>query len=241
MLPWIWLGLCILISSTVEAITGFGSIVIALSLGALLLPIAGMLPVLVPLNIFMTGTIAWKNRHHIDRAFLLKLVLPLMAAGTMAGYFLRPWLGESLLKMLLGALIIWFASRELWRLIKHVPSHRHPPWLSRILTFGAGITHGLFASGGPLLVYAMAGKHLDKGSLRATLVTVWFSLNLGLTVAFLIDRTLIPALPRVAMYLPVLATGYFLGEFLHHRLDERRFRQLVYVMLILTGLALIVR
>ncbi len=241
MLPWIWLGLCILISSTVEAITGFGSIVIALSLGALLLPIAGMLPVLVPLNIFMTGTIAWKNRHHIDRAFLLKLVLPLMAAGTMAGYFLRPWLGESLLKMLLGALIIWFASRELWRLIKHVPSHRHPPWLSRILTFGAGITHGLFASGGPLLVYAMAGKHLDKGSLRATLVTVWFSLNLGLTVAFLIDGTLIPALPRVAMYLPVLATGYFLGEFLHHRLDERRFRQLVYVMLILTGLALIVR
>src|SRR5699024_7224088 len=70
MLPWIWLGACILISSTVEAVTGFGSIVIALSLGALLLPIASMLPVLVPLNIFMTGTIAWKNRRHIDRALL---------------------------------------------------------------------------------------------------------------------------------------------------------------------------
>jgi len=241
MLPWIWLGLCILLSSTIEAITGFGSIVIALSLGALLLPITSMLPVLVPLNIFMTGTIAWKNRHHIDQALLLKLVLPLMAAGTLAGYFLRPWLGESLLRTLLGALIIWFAARELWRLIKHVPSHRHPPWLSRILTFAAGITHGLFASGGPLLVYAMAGKHLDKGGLRATLVTVWFSLNLGLTVAFLLDGTLIPALPRVASYLPVLAAGYLLGEFLHHRLDERRFRQVVYTMLIATGMALMVR
>jgi uncharacterized membrane protein YfcA len=241
MLPWIWLGVCILVSSTVEAITGFGSIVIALSLGALLLPIASMLPVLVPLNIFMTGTIAWKNRHHIDKAFLLKLVLPLMAAGTIAGYVLRPWLGETLLKTLLGALIVWFASRELWRLIRHVPSHPHPPWLSRVLTFTAGITHGLFASGGPLLVYAMAGKHLNKGGLRATLVTVWFSLNLGLTVAFLLDGTLVPALPRVAAYLPVLATGYFLGEFLHHRLDERRFRQVVYVMLIVTGAALILR
>lgn len=241
MLPWIWLGLCILLSSTIESITGFGSIVIALSLGALLLPITSMLPVLVPLNIFMTGTIAWKNRHHIDQALLLKLVLPLMAAGTLAGYFLRPWLGESLLRTLLGALIIWFAARELWRLIKHVPSHRHPPWLSRILTFAAGITHGLFASGGPLLVYAMAGKHLDKGGLRATLVTVWFSLNLGLTVAFLLDGTLIPALPRVASYLPVLAAGYLLGEFLHHRLDERRFRQVVYTMLIATGMALMVR
>lgn len=241
MLPWIWLGICILIASTVEAITGFGSIVIALSLGALLLPIAGMLPVLVPLNIFMTGTIAWRNRHHIDQALLLKLILPLMAAGTLAGYFLRPWLGESVLRMLLGVLIIWFASRELWRLIKHVPSHRHPPWLSRLLTFAAGITHGLFASGGPLLVYAMAGKHLNKGSLRATLVTVWFSLNLGLTVAFLLDGTLIPSLPRVATYLPVLAAGYFLGDFLHHRLDEHRFRQVVYVLLIVTGVALVVR
>src|SRR5699024_3877336 len=111
MLPWLWLGACILLSSTIEAVTGFGSIVIALSLGALLLPIASMLPVLVPLNIFMTGTIAWKNRHHIDKALLLKLILPLMAAGTLAGYLLRPWLGESLLKTLLGVLIIWFAAR----------------------------------------------------------------------------------------------------------------------------------
>jgi hypothetical protein len=239
--PWAWLGICILAAATVEAITGFGAIVIALSLGALLLPVSSMLPVLVPLNIFMTGTIAWKNRQHIDKALMLKLLLPLMAAGTLTGYCLRPWLGEDLLKALLGALIVWFAARELWRLLRHVPSRRHPPWLSRTLTFAAGITHGLFASGGPLLVYALAGSHLDKGSLRATLVTVWFSLNLGLTSAFLLDGTLMPALPRVATYLPVLATGYFLGEFLHHRLDERRFRQVVHLVLIITGTALIVR
>jgi len=241
MLPWLWLGACILLSSTIEAVTGFGSIVIALSLGALLLPIASMLPVLVPLNIFMTGTIAWKNRHHIDKALLLKLILPLMAAGTLAGYLLRPWLGESLLKTLLGVLIIWFAAREFWRLLRNVTTPPHPPWLSRSLTFAAGITHGLFASGGPLLVYAMAGRQLHKGSMRASLVTVWFSLNVGLTVAFALDGTLIPALPQVAAYLPVLATGYFLGEFLHHRLDEHRFRQVVYVLLIVTGAALILR
>ncbi|WVM90262.1 hypothetical protein UMZ34_08545 [Halopseudomonas pachastrellae] len=32
--PWLWLGLFILLAYTIEAITGFGSIVIALSLGA---------------------------------------------------------------------------------------------------------------------------------------------------------------------------------------------------------------
>ena len=49
------LGGFILLAYTLEAITGFGSIVIALSLGALLLPIEQLLPVLVPLNICMTG------------------------------------------------------------------------------------------------------------------------------------------------------------------------------------------
>ena len=41
--PWMWLGLCIFIAFGIEAITGFGSIVIALSLGALLLPTLGTL------------------------------------------------------------------------------------------------------------------------------------------------------------------------------------------------------
>ena len=45
-----------------------------------------------------------------------------------------------------------------------------PMWLSRLLSLGAGISHGLFASGGPLLVFALAGTHLDKARLRATLV-----------------------------------------------------------------------
>jgi uncharacterized membrane protein YfcA len=239
--PWIWLGIAILLASVISAITGFGAIITGLALGGLMLPISSMLPVLVPLNVLMTAHMTWKNRHHIDTRLLLKLVLPMMATGTVIGYFLRPWLGENLLKMLLGLLIVWFATREFWKLMRHVASLRHPVWLSQVLTFLAGITHGLFASGGPLLVYSLAGIKLDKGRLRATLVTVWTTLNVGLTMGFLIDGTLVPALPKIAAYLPVLIAGYFIGDFLHHRLDERRFRQLVYVMLILTGSALIVR
>jgi uncharacterized membrane protein YfcA len=76
--PWIWLGVFILLAYTVEAITGFGSLVIALSLGALILPIPAMLPVVVPLNVLMTGYLVWRNRQHIFWPVLLKLVLPLM-------------------------------------------------------------------------------------------------------------------------------------------------------------------
>ena len=76
-MPWLLLGVFILFAYAVEAMTGFGSIVISLSLGALLLPIPDLLPVLVPLNIVMTGYLAFKYRRHIDRSTLLRVVLPL--------------------------------------------------------------------------------------------------------------------------------------------------------------------
>lgn len=237
-MAWAWFACCILISTTVEATTGFGSIVIALSLGALALPVAAMLPVLVPLNLFMTSRLVWKYRQQVDRSLLLQRILPLMAVGTVAGYVLRPQLNEQFLRLLLALLIIWFSLRELARLLRGQPGRAHPRWRARLLTLGAGISHGLFASGGPLLVYSLAGSPLNKGQLRATLVTVWLALNLGLTLAFALDGSLVPALPRVAAFLPVVLGGYLLGEFFHRRLDEQRFRLLIFSLLLLVGIAL---
>lgn len=237
--PWVWLGLFILLGYTVEAITGFGSLVISLSLGALLLPIAEILPVVVPLHILMSGFLVWRNWRYINWNLLLKLLLPSMLLGTLAGYAMRPWLDDALLKVLFGVLVLWFASRELWRLFRGQESQPHPTLLSRILTLGAGLTHGLFASGGPLLVYAIAGTQLDKSQMRATMLSVWFTLNGCLTLLFLFDGSLLPSLLRMTAYLPLLAVGIVLGEYLHHRLDEMRFRRIIYSLLLATGVLLV--
>ncbi|SFR65911.1 hypothetical protein SAMN05216203_2284 [Marinobacter daqiaonensis] len=236
--PWLWLGLCILLAYTIEAITGFGSIVIALSLGAVLLPIPEMLPVLVPLNVLMSGYLTWKHRHHIHWRLLSTLILPLMLTGTITGYVLTPWLGAAALKTLFGLLVVWFAGKELWRIFGGRVAVPHNLAASRVITFGAGITHGLFASGGPLLVYALAGIQLDKGRTRATLLTVWFTLNLTLSVLYMFDGSLITSAGRLVWYLPLLVIGVWAGEFLHHRLNEDRFRQAVYGVLLVTGLLL---
>lgn len=233
------LGGFILLAYTLEAITGFGSIVIALSLGALLLPIEQLLPVLVPLNIGMTGYLVSRHWRMIDRRLLLGTILPGMLAGTLLGYALLPYLDTQLVKTAFGALVLWFAARELWRL-RHVATLPvRPQWRTRLLTLGAGVSHGLFASGGPLLVYGLAGTTLDKARLRATLVTVWFTLNSLLTVAFLLDGRLQPALPQVLAYAPLLLVGLWLGEHLHRRFDERHFRIAIYALLLITGTLLL--
>lgn len=238
-LAWAALGLFIFLAYTVEALTGFGSIVIALSLGALLLPVDQLLPILVPLNILMTGPLTWRLRRQVDWRLLRTLILPAMLAGTLLGYGMQPWLGDQLVRMLFGALVCWFAARSLWAMFHQLPDTVRPVWLTRVWVLLAGITHGLFASGGPLLVYGLSGVALDKSRFRATLLSVWFLLNLALTLAFAFDGRLVAALPTLVWYLPLLPLGVWLGEWLHGRIDEQRFRQLVMVLLLFAGAALL--
>jgi uncharacterized membrane protein YfcA len=233
------LGVFILLAYTLEAITGFGSIVIALSLSALLLPIDQLLPVLVPLNICMTGYLVYRHWRMVDVRLLLGTILPGMVAGTLLGYWLLPYLDTQALKSVFGALILWFAGRELWRLRHAAVLPVRPQWLTRLITLGAGLSHGLFASGGPLLVFGLAGTQLDKARLRATLISVWFTLNSLLTLAFLLDGRLQPALPQVLGYAPLLLLGVWLGERLHRRFDERHFRIAIYILLLATGILLL--
>lgn len=238
---WILLGAFVLLAYTVEAVTGFGSIVIALSLGALVLPIGEMLPVLVPLNIALSGYLSLRHHDRIHWPTLLRLILPMMAAGTLVGYALKPQLGNAALQVLFGVLVIWFSVRELRRLFgTGVVGAAHGRTKTLGLMFGAGATHGLFASGGPLLVYALAGSELDKQRMRSTLIAVWLTLNSLLTLMFLADGSLMPALPRTAAYLPVVGVGIVTGEWLHHRIDELQFRKLVFILLTGTGVALTV-
>ncbi|GAC1033420.1 hypothetical protein thsps21_42490 [Pseudomonas sp. No.21] len=235
---WLWLGLFILFAYGLEAVTGFGSTVVALSLGALLLPIDRLLPVLVPLNLLMSGYLAWRYRHLADWPLLLGGILPAMLVGTLLGYALLPWLDGGALKRGFGVLILGFALRELWRQRHERPRGRTPLWMTRLQIGAGGLCHGLFASGGPLLVYALAATPLGKARLRATLACVWLGLNGLLSLAFLVDGRLVPALPHLALYLPLLAIGVLAGEWLHHRVAERYFRTAIHLLLCLCGVLL---
>lgn len=232
---WIAIGGFIFLAFTLEAVTGFGSIVIALALGAQLVPLESLMTILVPLSVCMSSVMVWRHRGKVDLQLLTRQLLPGMLVGTVLGYVIKPFLDAGLLRQLFGLLIIWFAARELWRMYHATPFAIRPVWLTRSLIVVAGVTHGLFASGGPLLVYAVSGLQMDKARFRATLAAVWLSLNVVLATAFALDGRLQPALPYVAAYLPVIFAGVYFGEKLHHRVSEQHFRVVIYVLLLVTG------
>lgn len=238
-LAYIALGLFILFAYTAEAVTGFGSIVIALSLGALFFPIDWLQTLLVPLNICMSGFLSWRYREHIDKALLLRLILPFMLVGTVAGVIMQPYLGGVILKSTFALLILWFAVRELLKMRGGIAATGKPLWWSRGMIGLAGITHGLFASGGPLLVYGLTGMPIDKAKFRATLIVVWFALNSALTILFLYQGRIQEAWQPLLGYLLLVPLGIWLGERLHHRIDENEFRRWIFRVLVISALALL--
>jgi uncharacterized membrane protein YfcA len=229
-----------------QATAGFGGLVVSLTLGALLLPIDTLLPLLVPVSLIITGTIALRHRAHIDWRLLTRRLLPCMAAGAAIGLTLFHTVQGPWLRRAFGALVVLLAARELLCRLRpgagDAPRDALPARRTIPLMVGAGVIHGIYASGGPMLVYAIGRSGLAKASFRSTLCVVFVSLNTGLSIVYLAGGRLGAAqLPELAVLAPVVVAALFTGEWLHRRVDERRFRLLVYSVLLVAGSVLMVR
>ncbi|MCK6553788.1 sulfite exporter TauE/SafE family protein [Candidatus Binatia bacterium] len=226
-----------------EAATGFGSTIISVTLGALFYPIGVLVAPLVPANVLVLGYLVGRHHLHADWRLIRGRILPWMATGTGLGLVLLQRLAAPALQEIFGAVVVALAAREVlawWR----GPAVQRPlsPLVQRASLFGAGLTHGLFATGGPLLVYAVSRGGLNKAAFRSTLSVVLLVLNVCLTVAYLVTgRFTAATLPYFAVLVPVAALGILGGEWLHGRLPEDKFRAAVFALLGFAGLVTLLK
>jgi len=236
----IWLTIIVLISFATQAMSGFGSTILALTLGVHLYPIDVLLPVLVPLDMVVNLYLVTRHHRHMDRPLLLRSILPAMGFGIVAGIIAFQYIEGDLLKKIFGVLVILLSTRELYRLLRK----RHDPVAlsnlgAKACIAAAGIVHGIYASGGPLLIYAVSRSNLSKSVFRSTLAAVWFIFSVVLTASYLIaGQFTADSIRFIAMLLPLILAGILLGEWLHHRIDEDRFKIFVFAVLFFAGLSI---
>lgn len=237
--PRFWLlAVVVSLAFSVEAATGFGATVIAVALGVHLFPLDELLPVIVPLGLVLSASIAWRERAHTDRRLLLHRILPLMILGLALGLVVFETASNTALQRAFGFFIVVVALLELWRNRAGAPAAPAlPPLLRNAALLGAGVIHGLFSSGGPLLVYALGRAPVAKRAFRATLSTVWVVMATALSTAYTIRGHVdTDTLAATATLIPVLGLAFLAGNWVHGRLDEQRFRTFVYVLLLGAGL-----
>lgn len=222
------LAVVALLAFTVEGAIGFGSTVVAVSLGAQLVPLDVLLPTFVPLNIVLSLTLVWGP---IQWRTLLVSIVPLVAIGIACGIGLSSVLDSRALLVAFGAFVVALSLFELARVQLR--------WPAPLLLVG-GIVHGLFGTGGPMIVYVTRKKIADKTAFRATLAVLWIALNTILVASF-VARGHTPD-PMIAVVLAAaIVPGRLAGERLHRALDAHKFERVVWIVLLVAGAALAIR
>lgn len=235
------LSAIIVAAQVVETVTGFGATVIALALGVHLVPLETLVVALVLVGLLQSAWLVARGFRHVVWRLLLVRVIPACAVGMAAGRLLFDVIGSGRLKIVLGVFVALVAAVELVRLFRAPgdPARFNAP-VGIALLAGGGFFHGLFASGGPLVVYFMSREITDKRAFRATLSVLWLLLNLVLLATWIPGgRVTGVHLLLAAMLLPALAGGILLGELVHARVNEVVFKRTVQVVLLFTGVFLI--
>lgn len=221
----------------VQGCVGFGGMLTCLTLGAQWFAIDTLLPQLVPLS--MVQAVLLLGRYGgVERALLLRRVLPLATVGLALGIGLRAFVTVDL-RPALGVLVLGLALREL---VPGAPAGA-PSAVARQAAFlASGLLQGLFGTGGPPMVWGLASEGLAKGAFRASLVAVLLYLNTGVMLGFLLQGALDAAsLGGTALLLGPMALGTWLGDRLHHRVDEARFKTAVWALLAAGAVSLVAR
>jgi len=230
-----------------ESVIGFGGTVVALPILAVLtpsLPIHTLVPVLALGNIVCCTGIVWVGRKDIVwREYLTIFVYATI--GLPIGFLAASYAPEVVLRFILGVFVVIIAFAGI------IKNHRRPPegrasdgplmrlYLRAVLVMG-GIIHGIFTTGGPLLVIYAARALRTKGLFRVTLGLVWLTLNLIMVAGWLLNSQIpAQAWTLAGLTVPFIILAVFVGDHFHHRLPEATFRKVTYVVLCVAGLLLL--
>lgn len=232
------LGIIALVAFCTEGAIGFGATVIAASVGAQLVPLDELLPAFVPVNMALSAYLLLAGVRAIAWRLLVVEIGPAVAIGAAVGLALFHLPAKGVLALAFGVFVSGLAILQLVR-----PATRPLARAWRYLMLGiGGLAHGLFGTGGPMIVYVARRRVEDKRVFRATLAALWLTLNCALLVNFwsadLYTRATLDK--GLAIGLAVLP-GLWIGERIHRALDAARFERVVWILLLVAGAALAVR
>jgi len=243
----IWLLLVIfgivLLAFFTESVVGFGATVITVSLGAHLVALDVLLPAFVPLSALLSLILVSRHHEHIDFPFLIRRVAAPVGFGTLVGMGLFRVLDSTQLLTIFAAFVLVMAARELRRIYR---GGEEPPPLNLGVGFSllgaGGVIHGMFGSGGPMIVYVLGREITQKSRFRATLSMLWLVLNIALVIGYVRDDMVnSESLMLSAVMAPALVMGIVVGERVHGRIPESTFRTVTWIILLFGALTLLLR
>ena len=261
--------LAIFLTHIMHGVTGFAGTVLAMPFGLMLVGYQTAKPILNVLGIASGIYVFLGNRKYVDWKELRKIVA-IMGGGILLGILIKDQLlgKEKLLYLALGVFVICVSVHGLYKELIVKKSFEEPgkdtdgnglpadvtekaasapsetgsvrDRLLYLLLPVAGIVHGIFVSGGPLLISYLTKRLPDKNRFRTTISTVWIFLN-GIVLVDDIRSGYwnMSLIINAFVAAPFLFLGLKIGSVLYRRMSQRTFMIMSYVLLFLMGLKLL--
>lgn len=237
----------IMLTNIIQGITGFAGTILAMPPSIILVGYEVAKPVLNVLGFLAGVWIFLGKRKHVSWREVIKIII-FMACGMFIAILIRPlFIGrEKILYIILGLFVIYLGAKGTIQILmkdREVKTgNKNIAFLDYIVLAIAGIAHGLFVSGGPLLIGYLSRKIDDKVSFRATISTVWVVLNFLILLDDINQGLWSMELIKIqAISIPFFIGGMYIGGKLYSRMSQRLFMGLTYVLLIISGISLLVK
>jgi len=240
LVPLLLSGLVVFFTHALEAVTGFGCSVLAMPFVTALLGMRQGVMVITILAWFLAAYMAISKRKQINfRQF--GVIAGFMLLGLPLGMFLFRAVNTGILKKILAVFIIAVSVSQLAlnilfrnRTSEPVRGLKNLPYY--LLLIIGGIVHGIFSTGGPLVVIYASRALPEKGQFRATLCLLWTVLNTVIIITYFVEGSMTTEIAaNTGILLPFVALGIVAGETIHHRLNARIFTIMVFNILLVTG------
>jgi uncharacterized membrane protein YfcA len=240
LIPILLSGLIVFLTHALEAVTGFGCAVLAMPFVTALLGVRQGIIIITILSWFLALYMVISKRKQLNfRQFVV--ICGCMAIGLPVGMYLFRAFDMIFLKKILGIFIIVTSAWQLFLRLRYKNSKKMTSQdIKRLPYYGlliiGGIVHGMFSTGGPLVVIYASRTLPDKGQFRATLCLLWAVLNTVIIGAYLLEGSItLPIAGTTGLLIPFVLFGIIAGEKIHHKVNEQIFSVIVFSMLLITG------
>lgn len=224
---------------TVFGMVGFGATLVAAPVLAHVLPVSTLIPAQSLLDLAAASTNGLKLNAHLDKPEFKRLLPPIVIGCALGAYLLLSVPVKTLM-LLLGIFVTGYAINGLR------PQPARPP-ISARWAWWYGLTGGvlsaMFGAGGWVYSIYLSRRIDDIQAIRATQVSVLTATSFIRVSLFAIaGRYFDTGLLLLSLCLaPAMMLGLYIGHHITLGMDKKRFMQVLYAVLLLTGASLVAR
>jgi uncharacterized membrane protein YfcA len=227
-------------AATVQAATGFGFGLIAVSALLIALNSVAAIQVVIIVTLLMS-CLHWPKLKKFVPGNTMKWLVSGCVFGFPLGIYLLSILDLEVLKAVIAILIIMISLQNIWMLLNtksrtEGKGRGQTPGAMVGVGFASGVMASSMAMPGPAVMLYLSRTALQKNEIRATILSFFvFSYAGALAMQFMWVGIELQTWTTAAVLSPAAIFGVIAGEMISQRINQQFFKAIVLAILLVTG------